>query len=91
MDSDLLDIYLHADEINPAGVRALVSDMQRERDTVRFTLGAIQEQCLKLQESELTVSDMEDALRGIDVFINELENTYELGHHISWRELASRE
>lgn len=89
MDSDLEDLYLHADQVTPAGLRSLVATVQRERETIRDTLAGIQEHCTIIYQCP-TAQEMEKALLAIDVFVNGLENLFEVGCQISWQDMVRR-
>lgn len=44
LDSDLLDLHLHADKLSPRGIRQLVEQMQEERNLYRRTFSRVLDQ-----------------------------------------------
>lgn len=88
MDNDLLDVHLRADKISPAGIRALVAAMQRERDAIRGVMQELLDLCAEAKTEVATVEGYETTIDAIDYYLGELDFNIEISQRLDWHDLA---
>ena len=85
LDSDLLDVHLHAAEITQRGVRELVTHIQAERDLYRKTFTRVLDQ-IEDNIPNTTKDRLFEAFSAIQTELNESHWRASLVH-IHWRDL----